>query len=72
MNDWVAQAPEHYWQDRKPGRSLLQSAERAATQKALGRRPGDAWPTMNNMRSVEAGTPFRLASVLRGGQKNGE
>ena len=72
VNDWVARAPDHYWQDRKPGRSLLQSAERAATQKALGRRPGDAWPTMNNMRSVEAGTPFRLASVLRGGQKNGE
>ncbi|WP_373474404.1 helicase-related protein [Sphingorhabdus sp.] len=72
INDWVARAPEHYWQDRKLGRSLLQSAERAATQKALGRRPGDAWPTMNNMRSVEAGTPFRLASVLRGWQKNGE
>lgn len=72
VHDWVARAPDQYWNDRKPGRSLLQSAERAATQKALGRRPGDAWPTMNNMRSVEAGTPFRLVSLLRGGNNNGE
>jgi ATP-dependent helicase YprA (DUF1998 family) len=66
IHDWVARAPQYYWQDRHASRSLLQSAERAATQKALGRRPGDAWPTMNNMRSVEAGTPFKLAPALKG------
>lgn len=72
LNTWIARNPSGYWMEYKPRESLLQSAERAATEKALGRSPGDAWPTMNNMRSVEAGTPFRLAERLRlnGGQGN--
>ncbi len=62
---WASRSPPHYWQDYKAAQSLLQSAERAATKKALGRQAGAAWPTLNSMRSVEAGTPFRLAPVLR-------
>jgi hypothetical protein len=65
LDQWVARAPEHYWQDRKENTSLLLSAERAAWKKALGKRPGSAWPTLNSMRTVEAGTPFRLAPVLK-------
>lgn len=73
LDQWVARAPEHYWQDRKENTSLLLSAERAAWKKALGKRPGSAWPTLNSMRTVETGTPFRLAPVLKDrGDANGE
>lgn len=65
LEQWVARAPEHYWQDRKENTSLLVSAERTAWKKALGKRSGSAWPTLNSMRAVEAGTPFRLAPVLK-------
>ena len=64
-DQWVAMAPPHYWNDYRPRRSLLQSAERHARDVALGRMPGVAWPTLNSMRNVEAGTPFRLAPALR-------
>jgi hypothetical protein len=67
---WEARHPEEYWHEFKPGKSLLQSAERAAARRALGYSPGEAWPTMNNMRSVEAGTPFRLAPKLGEGTRN--
>ena len=63
LENWAQRAPPNYW--AQPSRSLLQDAERAATMRAMGRRPGDAWPTMNNMRSVEPSTPFRLAERLR-------
>ena len=63
LGNWVQRAPPSYW--AQPNRSLLQDAERAATMRAMGRRPGDALPTMNNMRSVEPSTPFRLAERLR-------
>ncbi|HCT7101462.1 helicase-related protein [Pseudomonas aeruginosa] len=69
LDIWAARNALGYWLEYKPRDSLLQSAERAATEKALGRSPGEAWPTMNNMRSVETGTPFRLAEWLRA---NGE
>ena len=62
---WVAMSPRSYWNDYQPGRSLLQSAERHARDVALGRRPNAAWSTLNSMRNVEAGTPFRLAPALR-------
>lgn len=65
LTRWTARAPTFYWQDYKDAQSLLQSAERAAWKKALGRQAGAAWPTLNSMRSVEAGTPFRMAPVLR-------
>ena len=65
LDTWQERAPSTYWNDFQPNRSLLQSAERAATLRALGRRVGDAWPTMNNMRSVEPSTPFKLKEGLR-------
>ena len=73
LTRWSARAPLYYWQDYKDSQSLLQSAERAAWKKALGRHAGAAWPTLNSMRSVEAGTPFRMAPVLRSkGGSDGE
>jgi hypothetical protein len=64
VETWRRRAPKYYW-TRQATRSLLQDAERAATLRAMGRLPGDAWPTLNNMRSVEASTRFRLAERLR-------
>jgi hypothetical protein len=74
LGQWEIRSPRSYWWSRQPGSSLLMDAEKAATLRALGRLPGDAWPTMNNMRSVEPSTPFRLINQLRdlqdGGQQN--
>jgi len=70
LADWEARQPSIWWSDRKPRQTLLQSAERAATLRALGRRVGDAWPTMNNMRSVEPAVPFRLAEWLKSPDKD--
>ena len=64
LEEWTDRNPRSYW-ERDPSKALLQSAERAATMRAMGRREGDAWPTMNNMRNVEPSTPFRLAERLR-------
>jgi hypothetical protein len=64
LDTWEFRAPRSYWSRRISG-SLLQDAERAATLRAMGRMPGEAWPTLNNMRSVEASTRFRLAERLR-------
>ena len=64
LDTWEARAPRSYWTRQVRG-SLLQDAERAATLRAMGRMPGQAWPTLNNMRSVEASTRFRLAEWLR-------
>ena len=62
---WIAMAPDYYWNDFQSRRSLLQSAEQYARNIALGRTPDVAWPTLNSMRNVETGTPFRLARALR-------
>lgn len=64
LETWEFRAPRSYW-TRQARTSLLQDAERAATLRAMGRMPGDAWPTLNNMRSVEASTRYRLAERLR-------
>jgi len=65
LDTWEFRAPRSYWWLLRAGSSLLQDAERAATLRAMGRMPGDAWPTLNNMRSVEPSTRFRLAERLR-------
>jgi hypothetical protein len=65
LEQWRTRAPQQYWNDRAPRKSLLQSAERAATMRALGRSPGEAWATLNNMRNVEPSAHFRLADRLR-------
>ena len=64
LDNWELRAPASYWWRWRPGSSLLQDAERAATLRAMGRMPGEAWPTLNNMRSVEPSTRFRLAERL--------
>jgi len=65
LETWDFRSPRSYWSPWQPRFSLLQDAERAATLRAMGRMPGDAWPTLNNMRSVEPSTRFRLAERLR-------
>jgi len=69
---WQASTARKYWNDFQPKQSLLQSAERVAKMRALGRQPGEAWPTMNSMRNVEASSPFRLAPRLKAETKRGE
>lgn len=69
MNDWVARAPISYINPHQPNRSLLQSADRYAQRRAAGRATGSAWPTMNNMRSVEPTTRFRMTEVLTSGPR---
>jgi len=64
LDNWFARAPKQYSDPHKPKQSLLISADVNARRRATGRLPPDAWPTMNNMRSVEATTPFRMAEVL--------
>lgn len=73
LNEWKVRDPLYYWDSYRPKDSLLQDAERAATKRAMGYLPGDAWKTMNNMRSVEPSVKFRLTEILsdfkiRGGQ----
>lgn len=76
LDTWGFRSPRSYWSPWQPRASLLQDAERAATLRAMGRMPGDAWPTLNNMRSVEPSTRFRLAEWLRertpGGDRDGQ
>ena len=67
---WRFRAPQSYW-TRRVSSSLLQDAERAAAQRAMGRMPGEAWPTLNSMRDVEPSTRFRLAEGLRNRTQDG-
>ena len=69
VDSWKARAPEVYWSDFKGDESLLQNAERAAARRVASRDTGAAWPTLNSMRTVEAGTPFRMASFLNAEKK---
>ncbi len=64
LDNWQARSPVYYSNPRNFNKSLLISADLNARRRATGRLPPDAWPTMNNMRSVEASTPFRMAEVL--------
>jgi len=65
LERWETRHPERYWDDYSSSKSLLVSAELAAARQATGRTVGNAWPTLNSMRTVEAGTPFRLVSRLK-------
>ena len=64
LSKWQLLQPIVYW-NRWSKNSLLQDAERVAALKAMGRLPGSATPTMNNMRSVEASTKFRLKEFIK-------
>lgn len=72
IEKWRATGATRYWDDYRPKQALLQSAERVAKLRALGRQPGQAWPTMNSMRNVEASSPFRLANRLKRENNRGE
>ena len=63
LDRWEFRDPGIYW-SRRVSLSLLQDAERAATLKATGRLPGDAWPTLNSMRTIEPSSRFTLAEGL--------
>lgn len=65
LHEWRVRAPQVYWNDKDPNRSLMWSAEQAAARKAFGAKARSAWPTLNSMRSVEVGTPFRLILGLK-------
>lgn len=67
LDNWDSRMPTYYTNARSPNRSLLISAELNAQRRATGRLPAAAWPTMNNMRSVEASTRFRMAEGLSSG-----
>jgi len=66
LDRWAARGLlRDYWNDRRPGDSLLVSAEVAATRVALaGTWSGPALPTLNSMREVEAGVRFRVVEGL--------
>lgn len=64
LYNWQSRSPTFYSNPHNINKSLLVSADLNARRRAMGRLPPDAWPTMNNMRSVEASTPFRMAEVL--------
>jgi ATP-dependent helicase YprA (DUF1998 family) len=72
MDKWESRNPRYYWSYWKPKESLLQDAERAAAKHALGRQTGSAWPTMNNLRSVEPSTRFRIAPKLKNPEVEGD
>lgn len=69
---WVHRNKSYYWNRNSPNKSLLQDAERAAALRAYGRRVGEAWPTMNNLRSVEPSSRFRLAEHLSDRNRDGD
>lgn len=65
-----------YWEDREPDayfvyggsgtkHALLQDADYVATMRAEGRKPREGWATMNNMRSVEPSSLFRIVPRLK-------
>jgi len=62
---WEVRHPVYYWNDASPRESLLIDADRAATLREIGTYPVNAWPTMNNMRSVEPSTKFELIPRVR-------
>lgn len=71
LQNWEDRDPVAYSNPFKPNSSLLISADINAQRKASGRLPATAWPTMNNMRSVEATTRFRMAEFLKDGAPSG-
>lgn len=60
LEQWEIRNPPAYWDSRKPEQSLLIDADQAATLRATNSLDVNAWPTMNNMRSVEPSVKFEL------------
>ena len=61
LEDWLRADVEHYWNDFKPGNSLLVSAEEFAKDVfEHGMEGSHGLPTLNSMRNVEPSCSFRL------------
>ena len=69
MDDWMGRGAIRYWNDGKPDKSLLMSAEKSAAQEAVRRRPSAAWPTPNSLRNVEASAEFVLVRNTEGEER---
>ena len=67
IKDWRDREPDAYFVYRGNGalHALLQDADYVATMKAKGREPREGWATMNNMRSVEPSSLFRIVPRLK-------
>lgn len=65
IDNWRRPGIREYWNDEKRQSSLLISAEKAAVLGAMQRPIGDARPTPNSMRNVEASVGYRLKPKLR-------
>jgi len=77
LEEWYNMRPDMYWDSGKQteqvgvsGKPLMCDADKVSGRKELnsgkglisaGRIPGYPWPTMNNMRSIEPSTRFKLA-----------
>jgi hypothetical protein len=61
--DQRSYAVDRYWDDRNRSKSLLISAEKAAGRIGAA-RGASPWPTLNSMRNVESGTPFRIIEEI--------
>jgi hypothetical protein len=59
LESWIRRNPPEYWGGDKI-RTLLIDAEKVASLNSLGGYSSSAWPTMNNMRSVEPSCAFKL------------
>lgn len=64
LNYWRTRNPRVWWNDYDVATSMLVSAEASAALRAQGRDARGAVPTLNSLRTVEPGVPFRLASHL--------
>jgi hypothetical protein len=53
-----------FWNDYKPSKSLLISAEKAASRQASGKQAFDAKPTPNSVRNVEPSTLFKIRDYV--------
>lgn len=65
FENWKKMSPQKYWDDFNLHKSLLQSAENVEVKRIFSHTASNAWPTLNSMRTVEKGTPFRMAEYLR-------
>lgn len=64
LDNWETRNPKYYLNPYNQDKSLLQFAEDYAKKIAAGKLPGEAWPVMNTMRSLEPSTRFRMAESL--------
>jgi hypothetical protein len=60
LDQWSMRHVQTYWNDNQPLRSLLVSAEYAATAAAAGGFTAAAIPTLNSMREVEPSVRFKM------------